>query len=79
MTQVEVKKHALVPKHTKLSEKEKNELFKKYKIEADSLPGISKNDAAISDLNVKLGDVIKIVRNSSTAKTSVFYRVVLNA
>jgi DNA-directed RNA polymerase subunit H len=78
MNKFDVRKHLLVPKHTKLSEKEKAELFKKYNISGDELPGISKNDAAIAELNVKAGDVVKIVRQSTTAGTALFYRVVVN-
>jgi DNA-directed RNA polymerase subunit H len=79
MTAIDLKKHVLVPKHSKLSEKEKGELFKDYKINGEELPIILKTDPAIEGLDLKPGDVIKIIRKSPTAKTSVFYRVVMNA
>ncbi len=71
-------KHVLVPKHTKLSEKEKEELFKKYNITIRELPKILISDPAIRHLNPKENDVIKIERNSITAGKSVFYRGVIN-
>lgn len=73
-----VGKHALVPKHTKCSEKEKKELFEKYKITLRELPRISKNDPAIQHLDANVGDAIKIARNSKTAGKTVFYRGVSN-
>ncbi len=78
MKKVDVTKHVLIPKHVKLGEKEKAELFERYKITVEALPKILKSDAAISELSVKEEDVIKIIRASPTAGESVFYRVVAN-
>ncbi len=77
MTKFEVGKHALVPAHSKLSEKEKKELFEKYAIELPNLPRIFKNDPAILHLDVKEGDIVKVVRESPTAGESSFYRRVV--
>ena len=71
---VDVTKHILVPKHSKLTEKEKQDLFEKYKVTLKELPKISKKDPAIQELDVKAGDIIKITRPSFTAKETVFYR-----
>ncbi|MEM2121457.1 MAG: DNA-directed RNA polymerase subunit H [Candidatus Woesearchaeota archaeon] len=71
-------KHVLVPEHIKLSEAEKKELLEKYKISLNELPRILKNDPAIAHLNVKEGDVIKIIRKSESAGESIYYRVVVN-
>jgi DNA-directed RNA polymerase subunit H len=40
------------------------------------MPAISPKDPAVKELNVKMGDVIKITRNSPTQGKSEFYRVV---
>ena len=69
--------HVLIPEHTKLSEKDKKELFESYKITFHQLPKIFKTDPAISHLEVKPGDVVKIKRPSLTAKESIFYRGVV--
>ena len=67
-------KHILVPVHKKISEKEKAELLKKYNITLKELPKILINDSAISDLDAKEGDVIKITRKSHTAGEIAYYR-----
>ena len=77
-TQPIIKKHILIPKHLKLSVKERDEIFKKYNISLKDLPKIGENDPAIASLNVKEGDVIKIIRISPTAGETVFYRGVLS-
>lgn len=69
-------KHILVPKHTKLSDSEKNKLLEKYNVDTFSFPKISINDSAIAKLGVKLGDLIKIERKSKTAGVTAYYRVV---
>ena len=74
----DIAKHTLVPKHSKLSEKDKNALLERYQITVKELPRIGSKDAAIVDLDVKQGDVIKIVRKSATAGESVFYRGVFD-
>ena len=75
----DVSTHILVPKHTKISEKEKKEMFAKFNIDSPVfLPKISKDDPAIKGLDVKSGDIVKIVRKSLTAGEAVFYRGVTN-
>ena len=69
--------HVLVPKHTKLDEKEKAKLFEKYKIAVFNLPKILLVDPAIKGLDVSPDDVIKIERKSITAGKTVYYRVVM--
>ncbi len=73
-----VTKHVLVPKHIKLSAKEKEELFKKYNISLKELPKIRNDDPAIAHLNAKEEDVIKIMRQSPTAGETEFYRGVVS-
>ena len=76
---IHIDKHVLIPQHVKLSEKDKNELFDTYKISAKELPKIYKNDPAISEMDVKSGDVIKIIRQSQSAGETIYYRVVIGA
>jgi len=75
---LDVSKHALVPKHVKLNEKEKKDLFEKYVADLRDLPKIFKDDAAIQPLDVKEGDIIKIFRKSPTAGEAIFYRRVVS-
>ena len=73
-----ISKHVLIPKHSKLSDKEKKELLEKYNITLNELPRIPKEDPAIISLSTKPGDIIKITRASKTAGTSAFYRGIVN-
>ena len=75
----DVTKHALVPKHIKISDKEKDELLKKYGITKLQLPRISVKDPAIKHLELKKGEIVKITRKSETTNHSDYYRVVINA
>jgi len=74
----EALRHVLVPKHEKISEKDKQVLFDQYQISEKDLPKISIKDPAIIHLDLKLGDVIKITRDSPTAGKVYFYRGVAN-
>ena len=78
MKNIDIRKHMLVPEHSKLTKKEIQELLEKYNITLNELPKILSTDPAIEKLNVKLGDVIKITRDSPTAGVSIYYRVVIN-
>jgi DNA-directed RNA polymerase subunit H (RpoH/RPB5) len=73
----DVTKHILVPKHTKLSKKEKNDLLEKYRITPRDLPLISIKDPAIAHLDVTDKDIIKIERPSPTSHKTIFYRKVV--
>jgi len=75
--EIDITKHEFVPKHTKLREEEAEEVLKKFNISKKQLPRILKEDSAISKLDVKKGDVIKIIRKSPTTGESEFYRVVI--
>lgn len=74
----EIIMHDLVPEHKKLSQKESEELFKRYSITMKELPKIFVKDPAIRHLDAKENDIIKIIRKSPTAGSSVFYRGVIN-
>ncbi len=76
---IDVTKHILIPKHSKLSEKDKKDLFDKYGIIAKDLPKILPTDSAIANLDLKPGDIVKIARKSPTAGETIFYRCVSNA
>ncbi|MBL7100338.1 MAG: DNA-directed RNA polymerase subunit H [Nanoarchaeota archaeon] len=79
MVSIDILKHEFVPKHVKLSEPETEKLLSSYNISKKQLPKILKGDAAIKDLELNQGDVVKIIRKSATSSESVYYRVVVNA
>jgi len=67
--------HILQPKHSKLNEKQVEELLSKLNISLSQLPKINSDDPALPE-NCKVGDVIKIERKEEN-KIKVYYRVVV--
>lgn len=68
--------HVLQPKHTKLKQEEVNKLLAKYNVSLAQLPKISKEDPAIFELNVQLGDVIRVERKVAEGSEE-YFRVVV--
>ena len=77
LSEIDITKHYLVPKHVILSEEEKKELLEKYKVSLSDLPKIKISDPALKNLNVKPGDVVKIIRNNSWIGEEIYYRVIV--
>jgi DNA-directed RNA polymerase subunit H len=69
--------HELVPKHKILSEKEKENVLKKYRATLRQLPRILSSDPVVKAIGAKPGDVIKIIRKSPVSGESIYYRVVV--
>ena len=61
--------HILQPKHTKLKEKETQELLEKFNISKAQLPKILSNDPALPE-GCDVGDVIKIERKEPKGSAS---------
>lgn len=78
MTKFAVKDHDLVPEHILLAPEECEEVLRRYGIEAPQLPKIHVSDPAAKEIGAKVGDIIRIVRRSPTAKQSIFYRLVID-
>ena len=74
---IDITKHALVPKHIILNEKEREELLKTYGITNRHLPRILESDSVVKAINAKIGDIIKVVRKSFTAGVANYYRIVV--
>jgi DNA-directed RNA polymerase subunit H len=77
--QYNILNHELVPEHTVLSEKEQNEFIKKYNIQPDQLPKIMNTDPAAIAIGAKPGQIVKIIRQSQTAKYATVYRFVIES
>lgn len=69
--------HQLVPQHKIISEKEREELLKRFNIVETQLPKISVKDPVSRALNAKPGDILKIIRKSQTAGEAEYYRLVV--
>jgi DNA-directed RNA polymerase subunit H (RpoH/RPB5) len=76
---LDILKHELVPFHEIISEKEKSELLKKYNITIDQLPKMLNNDPVAVFVGAKPGQIVKITRESRTAKEAVAYRLVVES
>lgn len=77
MKEIDISKHVFVPKHNILNDAEKDELLKKYNVTLNQLPRIVLSDPMVVKLEAKVGDVIKIVRDSQTSGKTTYYRVVI--
>jgi DNA-directed RNA polymerase subunit H len=67
--------HILQPKHSKLSEKETNELLERLNISKTQLPKILSSDPALPE-GCNVGDIIKIERKEEENNFT-FFRVVI--
>ena len=72
---VNITHHELVPKHIKLSEDEKKELLKRYRLKESQLPRIQRADPVALYLGLKRGEVVKIIRKSETSGRYASYRI----
>ena len=77
--QLEIMRHNLVPTHEIISEKEQKEIMEKYNITPDQLPKILNTDPVSIFIGAQPGQIIKITRESHTAKEAVAYRLVVES
>ncbi|MCD6492782.1 MAG: DNA-directed RNA polymerase subunit H [Archaeoglobaceae archaeon] len=69
--------HMLVPKHEVLSKEEAEELLRSLGIKKEQLPKIKATDPIAKEIGAKVGDIVKITRESPTAGKSIAYRLVI--
>ena len=75
--QFDIMNHKLVPLHEIITDEERKELFEKYNITQDQLPKILNTDPVSIFIGAQPGQVVKITRESHTAKKAVSYRLVV--
>jgi DNA-directed RNA polymerase subunit H len=69
--------HKMVPNHEILDEDDVKKVISEYNIEKEQLPKIRVSDPAAIATKAKVGDVIRIARQSPTAGKAFFYRYVI--
>jgi len=69
--------HDLVPKHEMVTPKEREQILAQYKIQPYQLPQIKASDPAVKIIGAKAGDILRIIRKSSTAGEHIAYRYVV--
>lgn len=72
-----ITRHELVPDHVILTEKEKQQILTEYDIKPSQLPKMLTNDPVALSIGAKSGEIVKITRESHTAKESTAYRLVV--
>lgn len=78
MTKFAIRDHETVPEHILLTPEEAAGVLKAFGITAPKLPKIHVADPAAKEIGAKVGDIIKVVRKSTTARQSIFYRLVID-
>ncbi len=69
--------HEIVPKHVIASDDEVNMVMEHYGITKTQLPRIARMDPAARVLGAKIGQVIRIERDSPTSGKTYYYRLVM--
>jgi DNA-directed RNA polymerase subunit H len=69
--------HAFVPLHEILTQKEQDQLLAQYKLKPYQMPQIKSTDPAVKAIGAKPGDILRIIRKSSTAGEHIAYRYVV--
>jgi len=78
VTKFAVRDHEMVPEHTLLTPEESAAVLERLRITAPQLPKIHVSDPAAKEIEAKVGDIMKVMRKSTTARQSIFYRLVID-
>ncbi|KAJ7972145.1 putative DNA-directed RNA polymerase II [Quillaja saponaria] len=73
---VNITKHVLKPKHRVLTNREKQNLLKKYNIEEKQLPRLLQQDAIARYYGLERGQVVKVTYGGEITQSHVTYRCV---
>ena len=74
---IRLQDHILVPKHEVLSKEEAEEVLRLLGVRPEQLPKIRADDPIAKEIGAKVGDIVRIIRESPTAGVSIAYRLVV--
>jgi DNA-directed RNA polymerase subunit H len=74
---VNVLDHIMVPDHKIMTEDEVSALLGRYSITFEQLPKVYHDDPAVRQIGGKVGEVIRITRQSQTAGVAEAFRLVI--
>jgi len=77
MSKLRLQDHVLVPKHELLSEEEARKILETLKLTKEQLPKIKADDPIAKEIGAKVGDIVRIERESPTSGKSIVYRLVV--
>jgi len=69
--------HKMVPNHEILDESDLKKKLAEFNIEKEQMPKIKVTDPVAVYIKAKVGDVVRITRDSPTAGKAIFYRLVI--
>lgn len=69
--------HELVPIHEILSSEEREKLLSEYRVQPYQLPRVIASDPAVKAIGARPGDIVRIIRDSTTAGKYTAYRYVV--
>ena len=76
--QFNITTHEWVPTHIVLSKHEKETVCRRYRAREDQMPGLSARDPVARYYGLRRGQMVFVLRNSETACTAEYYRIVRN-
>ena len=77
--QINVLLHSFVPKHIRLTQEQKEEVFQRYNIKNNSqLPEIGRFDPAAKAILLRPGEVCEITRYDKISYMNKFYRICIS-
>lgn len=74
---IDIVSHDIIPMHILLSDDEKEKVLSEYNITKKNLPQMLSSDPIARYYNMKVGDVVKIIRPSITGGYAVAYRRII--
>jgi len=73
---IDILEHMLVPKHEIMSDSEIEDELSDADFVKENLPKIKIEDPVVKHIDAKVGDVLRITRDSPTAGEFITYRIV---